>query len=1489
MKLLGIKYLLVPFLYNTIKVFNLVFVVNDIKLFLYLSILIIMPSKKKDAVLPPPEEKPVVEQNKTFCDGDVFQKLITASPHDNNLKEAQILYNNAKFYYACGQSVGALVSYSCAAVLLNVIIHGNPPHEDIEDPVLKLMNCCLSAVKDLQGKVNVSSSSSKKDDDEDEKNWKQICVKYKPLMFKKGSSDCIFFDDVAGLAKEKKIMEYSLVYPLIYPNLYPKASRGILIYGPPGTGKTFLVKAAVNYLQVKDTSVGVLFFAPSPGDLKGKYVGETEKRIEEVFTCASRAACNYESECKKKYISIIFMDEMDAIGPNRDTDTTGLAVNSVNTLLQMMDGVKSFPNVAVVGATNYPWNLDAAILRRFDTQVLIDLPEENDIKQLLDTEINRMINLDSDKSDFNYCLSVEQKEKSGSIDKTAESVICRLECEQKAKQELKTLPPYNQLSIEYYNESKKGGLVAGIVNRLKQSNFSNSDVNRLLKSAATNAGELAVKANLFYSTSLVDDRTRDKYISCLTKFTDTGKAVSESIKLLDKFASGQDFSKEIYQVNKPKFSSITYNGETYYNIKCLLYKSNKIFLLDHPSINDIYIKYSPAAGANDAAKQTEYENNVIGKLKKEVDIVISFNYVFKQTNISSRKILLPISFNLINTTFKPLSNLFLSIKNVIAKVANDPAAANIIKQQYKNTFGLNDDDITSITDNKMFSNDLAPLVLTDAANKLTRSAKFNELSNNAILDSDVNFADFRTHNLDFFNFLVLRETLAGGGGGNIIDIYINDIPHEGLRLLGNLPQDQSLYEIREFVKTSDNTKINLLYKNGNYNIKVETFISFISYWGTYKSIVELNFPIYKNEEYISISEDLFNLMMKDVLENATMKYPSRMDFSSPENVYYDSLESKLIQLYIDDIFKFYNLANSLLSNETDAIRRQVDIDSCFKEYLVALVNPRPQNLADLITIILNRLYDNYKFVENQNYYCLGVEKYSQPPANAAPAFPNQQTGQPTGQPTRQPNNGLTDAENARYQFINDASKWDVVDIDEPGIFGTKKKKIRRYKDNPRIEIEDQFFNNFNTTGKKALIRLYEARAASVQGQHIPGGSSKTIKNRSSMHQKNKSVSLRKPNIIIPQKKSRSSKNKGSDQVNYNMHGGDDSQELTKFRAFCVNGFINTINENIVKKNIFIKTKFNFENITEQKRGGLFINLGYIGESIGWWVKNRFRTTKQTAQVQQAHEQKIIDSVKEKNLLFPLIFKNVEAYGFLTNAESADKTIDDDKIVAPPQIAWTNIGEQGFLRTGLIDLITLIKGTSTGGGDNRLGAFENIIGPVFATILGYGFGSVVGAGAAAYGTIYLICNIRNVMYSNKTREEVVDSVLLNQILNTIMDIQYSETTSNFSSVSANEIFNDTLTSSIKSLSWEITKNVGAAPTYVKPTYTLSLVNVYTPSGNSRDLENIKNKLVNINIPMQSFYYALSVVKSTYDPETGKMLKLYYENKDKFLEEMKKKNK
>jgi len=638
------------------------------------------------------------DTNKLSCNSKIFDKLNNYAATDSNIRpevvEANVLYNNGKFYYSSGESVGALVSYSCAAVLLNTILRKLPEDQgELKLNVNTIMNSLLQVVQSLQQKVGSSKSSDK---DDNEKDWDKICTKIKPLVFKKGGSDCLFYNDVAGLQKEKKIIDSSLVYPLIYPNLYPKTSKGILIYGPPGTGKTYLVKAAVNELQKKDDSVGVLFFAPSPGDLKGKYVGETEKRIEEAFRCASDAACTYQSDCpgKKKYISIIFMDEMDAIAPDRDKDTTGLAVNSVNTLLQMMDGIKSFPNVAVVAATNYPWNLDTAILRRFDTQLLINIPNQYDLKELFNIEMNKFIDLESDKSNFSYCDSKGKKKDESS------NLSCELECESKPIVEKHRNYPYSEYEIDYFLNNKVGGLIDGIIFQLENAKFSNSDLNRLIKAAATNAGELAVNQSLFYSPKLLGDFEHDKYVSSLTglrisheiqtpgaakgkKVVNLVKIAQLSIDILQAFVSNQ-LPKNVIQLNPPDFVRIKYNGYYYYNSKCLLYK-NADSIVQHYSIKDIYIKGHPATVGfsfddwrRNVTGADNYFTNILGtsqaELAKEdtsikkgdIDMIIAFDFTFKQNkNYSNKQTLLPVYRDLINCVFQPIYNKFGEIKKNI--------------------------------------------------------------------------------------------------------------------------------------------------------------------------------------------------------------------------------------------------------------------------------------------------------------------------------------------------------------------------------------------------------------------------------------------------------------------------------------------------------------------------------------------------------------------------------------------------------------------------------------------------------------------------------------------------------------------------------------------------------------------------------------------------------------------------------------------------------
>ena len=622
------------------------------------------------------------------CKDDVFTSISTYARDPENgisladVTNAQILYENAKYYYQTGEYTGALVSYSCTSVLLYsllkrlqpaTLLHeatgGVPVDEErrkIKKNIEDILTCCLNAIKILNDKVRSMSSGGNKDDDEKVKNWDKICQKIKPLVFKDGSPDCLFFNGVAGLASQKQLITSSMIWPLVYKNLYPKISKGLLIYGPPGTGKTLLVKAAVNELQLKNDKVGVLFFAPSPGDMKGKFVGETEKKIEEIFTCASNAACESELNCNndKKYISVVFIDEIDGIAGDRDMDQTGLVANSVNTLLQMMDGIKSKPNVVVIGATNYPWKLDGAVLRRFDSQIMIDIGDESEIKELMTMEMNKIITIPED-NDFNYCKA-ENNDKvltNKTKDEDKPSASCKFECKYVDVQ--KNI--HNRLSykIDYFNDETKR---AGYIALLAKNKYTNSDITRLIKAARVETGRMAIESNIFYSAQLLKENSA-KYISCLTPWKNQTELLIAAVKYVQDQKKGS-----IIKLNNPNYSKIEFDGDVYYNSKCLLLK-NEDLMNSNLGANDIYIKVCGVDGVNDLTIDM-YRTNVLGMVvtvdptvkqdgdnkavRIPIDIIMSYEIVFEKVskiNSTAFKTTYYIPEQLIKLIDKPFRNL----------------------------------------------------------------------------------------------------------------------------------------------------------------------------------------------------------------------------------------------------------------------------------------------------------------------------------------------------------------------------------------------------------------------------------------------------------------------------------------------------------------------------------------------------------------------------------------------------------------------------------------------------------------------------------------------------------------------------------------------------------------------------------------------------------------------------------------------------------------
>jgi SpoVK/Ycf46/Vps4 family AAA+-type ATPase len=363
-------------------------------------------------------------------------------------------YCKAEIYRKKGELEGALINYLLSTNNLYMVQEGlkknnkssrlifnkisvsnitceiDTTQENIDTALKRNIKWIIPLQEKLR-KIKKNRGSSKEEEDENKVNCENIKIQT--------LKNCLTFDDIAGQEEAKNQIKKGILYPILNPRLFPITSKGILFYGPPGTGKTLLAKAFVNELQIeankKGKDIRILFYAPTGASLKGKYVGETEKNISKYFKCASKQAYSCEDAIKnsdgyyymqkidpvsnnpltwtdennveqpimeavkhkgkkvrdKKTIAVLFIDEIEAIAGSRANDESGMMTNSVNTLLQMMDGIKSFDNVVVMAATNYPWKLDDAIMRRFDSKILVTLPKKKDIIQLIKIEIANYI------------------------------------------------------------------------------------------------------------------------------------------------------------------------------------------------------------------------------------------------------------------------------------------------------------------------------------------------------------------------------------------------------------------------------------------------------------------------------------------------------------------------------------------------------------------------------------------------------------------------------------------------------------------------------------------------------------------------------------------------------------------------------------------------------------------------------------------------------------------------------------------------------------------------------------------------------------------------------------------------------------------------------------------------------------------------------------------------------------------------------------------
>ena len=189
----------------------------------------------------------------------------------------------------------------------------------------------------------------------------------------------VTFDDIGGIADVKQELQEIIEFlrnPSRFKTFGARMPRGVLLVGPPGVGKTMIAKAVA-------AEAGVPFYYQSAASFVQIYVGMGAKRVHELFVAA-----------KNNSPSIIFIDEIDAVGKERDGNRSDEREATLNQLLTEMDGFEDSSGVIVVAATNKIEVLDAALLRagRFDRRVFVELPTPKEREAIIHKYLSKVPN-----------------------------------------------------------------------------------------------------------------------------------------------------------------------------------------------------------------------------------------------------------------------------------------------------------------------------------------------------------------------------------------------------------------------------------------------------------------------------------------------------------------------------------------------------------------------------------------------------------------------------------------------------------------------------------------------------------------------------------------------------------------------------------------------------------------------------------------------------------------------------------------------------------------------------------------------------------------------------------------------------------------------------------------------------------------------------------------------------------------------------------------
>ncbi|ABU82173.1 AAA family ATPase [Ignicoccus hospitalis] len=281
---------------------------------------------------------------------------------------AQFYIRKAKEAEAVGRRDEALANYKNAAEVIQKLLDLYPDHP--------LKKAYLESLKNIKLKLNALQEEIMSEPVGKEEVVQEIETTTKPK---------VSFDDVVGLEDAKRAIEEAIVFPAKRPDLFPLGwPRGILLFGPPGCGKTLLAAAVANELDAE-------FIYVDAATIMSKWLGQAEKNVASLFNKAREVASSGKPV-------IIFIDEVDSLFGTYANEVGG-ETRMRNQFLKEMDGLQdkgSNLQVYVIGATNKPWKLDEAFVRRFEKRIYVPPPNEEARKRLLLKTLSKVKHEDVD-------------------------------------------------------------------------------------------------------------------------------------------------------------------------------------------------------------------------------------------------------------------------------------------------------------------------------------------------------------------------------------------------------------------------------------------------------------------------------------------------------------------------------------------------------------------------------------------------------------------------------------------------------------------------------------------------------------------------------------------------------------------------------------------------------------------------------------------------------------------------------------------------------------------------------------------------------------------------------------------------------------------------------------------------------------------------------------------------------------------------------------